>query len=122
MTAYNYPFLGRGLAFPFRVDPITGGAAITDGITDSASVALQYIQERWSIRENIDYVANHIAEAIAHILLTVPGEHDTLPEFGSRMLSIVFEPNSQEFRMTAKVYFETATARWEKRAKVVDTQ
>lgn len=122
MKYYSYPFLAKGLAFPFRINPNTGGTQLTEGNTDSVSVALQYIQERWTIREGIDYVANHVAEAISHILLTIPGEHDTLPEFGSRVLNIIFEPDTQEFRLTAKVYFETATDRWEKRAHIVDTQ
>lgn len=117
-----YPFFGHGAAFPFRIDPSVGGIQITQGVTDSVSVALQYLQENWTIRENINYVANHIAEAIAHILLTIPKEHDTLPEFGSRVMNILFEPNTQEFRLTAKVYMETSTVRWEKRAKLEDTQ
>lgn len=116
-----YPFFGSGAAFPFRVNPSTGGLQITDGVTDSVSVALQYIQESWTIREHIDYVANHIAESIAHILLTIPKEHDTLPEFGSRVLSIIFEPNTQEFRLIARTYIETASRRWEKRAYMTDT-
>jgi phage baseplate assembly protein W len=112
------PFFGRGVAFPFRINPSTGGIQLSDGNTDASSVALEYLQDSWSIRETVATHVNHIAESIAHILLTRPGEHDTLPEFGSYLFTILFEPNSYEFRQQAEVYFSTSTIRWEKRAYI----
>lgn len=112
---------GRGIGFPFRLNPSTGGVVTTAGNTDATSVALEYLQDSWSIRETVTPNVNHIAESIAHILLTRPGEHDTLPEFGSYIFMILFEPNTYEFRQIAEVYFKTSTVRWEKRAKVPDT-
>jgi len=112
------PFFGRGVAFPFRIDDDTGGVVITDGNTDNVSVALQYLNERWTIREVTNENVNHIAESIAHILLTRPLEHDTLPEFGSNIFTILFEPNTEEFRLAADHYFNHSTERWEKRAKI----
>jgi hypothetical protein len=114
------PFFGSGIGFPFRINPTTGGVVVTTGTTDMVSVALEYLQERWSIRESVPKNSNHIAESIAHILLTMPGEHDTLPEFGSNLFFILFEPNTYEFRQLAEVYFKYSTIRWEKRAFVPD--
>lgn len=114
----SLPFFGRGIAFPFRINSATGGVVITDGNRDNTSVALQYLNERWTIREETDEAVNHIAESIAHILLTRPMEHDTLPEFGSDVFTILFEPNTEEFRLAASHYFSFSTERWEKRARV----
>jgi len=113
-----YPFYGRGIGFPFRINPDTGGVVVTEGNDNANSVALSFIYERWTIRENVKTAVNHIAEAVAHILLTVPTEHDTLPEFGSYMYKLLFEPNTYEFRSMCEVYLQTAIARWEKRVSV----
>lgn len=112
------PFFGRGVAFPFRIDENNGGVVVTDGNRDSTSVALQYLNEKWTIREVTNEGVNHIAESIAHILLTRPTEHDTLPEFGSDIFTIIFEPNTEEFRLAASHYFSFSTERWEKRARI----
>lgn len=112
------PFYGKGIAFPFRINPATGGVVMTEGIGDSISVALQYLSDRWTIREDVNPQANHIAEAIAHILLTRPTEHDTLPEFGSDIFTILFEPNTEQFQVLANHYFSWSTIRWEKRARI----
>lgn len=112
------PFLGKGLAFPFRINSATGQTTTTYGFYDSISVALQYLQERWTIRDNLEaFDSNHIAECIHHILFTIQTEHDTLPEFGSRIVNILFEPNSAEFRLLCESYLKHSTERWEKRAK-----
>lgn len=116
--ARTLPFLGRGIGFPFRINEANGGVVVTDGNMDDVSVALQYLNEKWTIREETDATVNHIAESIAHILLTRPMEHDTLPEFGSEVFTILFEPNTQEFRLAAAHYFSFSTLRWEKRARV----
>jgi phage baseplate assembly protein W len=115
------PFLGKGTGFPFRINPSTGGVEVTEGNYDSISVAVQYLAERWTIRESVDELVNHIAESIHHILFTVPTEHDTLPEFGSRLINMIFEPNTMEFRIIAETFMEQSTLRWEKRAKYPDT-
>ena len=112
------PFMGKGIAFPFRVNPVTGGVLSTVGGYDNVSVALQYLNERWTIREDVHTEANHIAECIAHILLTRLTEHDTLPEFGSRLFEMLFEPNTTEFELLASHWMQTSTVRWEKRARI----
>ena len=117
------PFLGQGIGFPFRLDTSKGGARITYGSTDHVSVSLSYLQDdRWSISENVIAEENHIAEAIAHILATHPGEHDTLPSFGGQALDLVFSPNHPAFHLLAEHYFTHSTERWEKRAKIPEGQ
>lgn len=112
------PFYGKGMGFRFRLDSATGGVQITSGLADAASVALAYIREDWTIREDMNVVQNHIAECIAHILLTRPLEHDTLPPFGTELFHVIFEPNTPEFKLLAEHYFSDGAARWEKRANI----
>lgn len=116
----TYPFFGQGIGFPFRLDPAGGGVVVSSGNDDNISVALQYINERWTIREDASEAVNHIAESIAHILLTRPMEHDTLPPFGSELFVMVFEPNDDFFRLEAEHHFKFSTIRWEKRARIPD--
>lgn len=115
------PFFGKGIAFPFRIDSSTKGIQITAGNTDSTSVALEYLMENWSIREELRPKVNHIAESIAHILLTRMGEHDTLPEFGSNLYFMLFENITKETMLAAEAHFKFSTIRWEKRAKIPST-
>ncbi len=46
-----------------------------------------------------DY-AEHIRDMVEQILFTVPGERVNRPDFGSGLLQMVFEPNSQEIAAT----------------------
>jgi len=111
-------FLGKGIAFPLRINEATGGVQITEGIRNPSSVMLQYVMERWTIREDTREAENHIAESISHILLTSPTEHDTLPEFGSNIKNILFEPNHPSFHTILEHWLQWSTERWEKRARV----
>lgn len=117
----TYPFLGKGISFPLRVNPSTGGLLVSEGNTDELSVALQYLMDQWTVREEVRPKINHIAESVAHILLTKPGEYDTLPEFGSYLFKCLFEPNSYEFRFQAETFFKLSTKEWEKRAKIPES-
>lgn len=101
-----------------RINPATGGFVVTSGVDEQNSVELQYVASKWSIREDVDLPANHIAESVAHILLTKVGENDTLPWFGSKLMEAVFEPNTEEFQLLFQFYLKTATERWEKRVIV----
>ena len=114
----TYPFLGKGISFPLQVNPNTGGLLVSEGNTDELSVALQYAMDRWSVREDVRPKLNHIAESVAHILLTKPGEYDVLPEFGSYLFRCLFQPNSYEFRFQAETFFKLSTKEWEKRARI----
>jgi phage baseplate assembly protein W len=117
----TYPFLGKGISFPLQVNPATGGLLVAEGNTDELSVALQYLMDQWTIREEVRPKINHIAESVAHILLTKPGEYDTLPEFGSYLFKCLFEPNTYEFRFQAETFFKLSTKEWEKRAKIPES-
>ena len=112
------PYYGRGIGFPFRIDSQTGGVLITEGIENGESVLLQYMFDSFSLREDIDARTNHIAESIAHILLTMIGEHDTIPLFGSRVNSILFDPNHEMVAVQFEVWLQQCTARWEKRVVI----
>jgi phage baseplate assembly protein W len=112
------PFFGKGVGFPFRINTTKKGVELTVGNTDATSVALEYLMENWSIREELRPKINHIAESIAHILLTRMGEHDTLPEFGSNLYFILFENITKETMLAAEAHFKFSTIRWEKRAKI----
>ena len=112
----NPPFYGKGTAFPFRIDPATGGVAVSEGLADDLSLTLAYVMERFSSREPLDPRTNHITDAILHILWTIRGEHDTLPEFGSRVFALINRPNDVQTQQEFETWLEVATARWEKRA------
>lgn len=112
------PFLGRGLAFPFRLNESTGGAAITEGQNDNEQISFAYLLDRWTIREKTPDRQNHIAEAITNILLTRKLEHDTLPEYGSNIDNIIFDPNTDFIKNEFEVWLKICTERWEKRAFV----
>lgn len=113
------PFYGKGVSFPFRIDPSTGRVAVSEGSSDSVSVALAYLnEESWTIREETNPRQNLIAEAIANILLTRQGEHDTLPEYGGDANAFIFDSISAETKYVLDFYFRQSTIRWEKRAFV----
>lgn len=112
------PFYGKGFAFPLEIDPITGGFRMTEGNTDSMSVVLEYIPDRHTIRVVPPHERNHIADSISHILLVREGEHDTLPEFGSRLFAMTFDPNNEMTAQEFETWVEMATERWEKRARI----
>ena len=56
-----------------------------------------------------------IKDNILQILLTNPGERVRLPEFGSRLRELVFEPNDAILEGLAKIYIKEAIERWEDR-------
>ena len=113
-------YLGRGLAWPVRLDPRTGGMQITEGTFNDVSVALSYVKEQWSIRNTSGFkeTSNHIAEAIYNILLTNPDEHECLPWYFSKMQVAIFEPNTVEFELLYSTYLSFSTKRWEYRAQI----
>jgi len=113
-----YPFFGKGLKFPFSIDPNTGSVVCTEGTTDSVSIAIEYLQDYLTTGDLTALKTNHIAESLAHILLTSPLEHDTLPPFGSKLDFILFEPNDVYTQQTFSVWMEQSTIRWEKRAYI----
>ena len=61
-----------------------------------------------------------IYQSIYCILNTMLGERVFLPEFGSRLHELVFEPNDEIVADLAKLYICDALAKWEKRITVTD--
>ena len=114
----SLPIYGKGIGWPFRIHSSTGSVVVTQGGDDEVSVALSYLGDRWTIREDPNPAVNHIAESIAHILMTRQMEHDTLPEFGSDLYMFLFEPNDDLMYGEARHYFSWSTDRWEKRARI----
>ena len=93
-------FLGKGTRYPFRFDA-AGGVAVTEGAGPEHA---------------------HIHESIWQILSTRPGERFFLPEFGSRLPELVFQPNDVVFRALARQFIVDAVKRWEKRVKVTKVE
>jgi hypothetical protein len=92
----NDDFLGKGIKFPFQFNVIGG--------TETSVAA----SEKY----------DHINESIQQILSTSPGERVMLPEFGSRLRELLFEPNNAVLKALARVYVIDAIKRWEKRVIV----
>jgi phage baseplate assembly protein W len=119
MNNRTAPFLGRGAAFPLRLNS-GGGLLITDGTMDEPSVAVQYLPDGYTLQDQAFGAGNHIAESIAHILQVIPGERDTLPEFGSYILNLIFDPNNFFTRKEFEIWTEVSTDKWERRARIPD--
>jgi uncharacterized protein len=83
----------RGFAFPLRLDA-------------HRRIAMSVGEQR-------------IRESIVTILGTEQGERLMRPDFGSRLRSLVFEPNSPATANLARFYIEDALARWEPRIEQV---
>lgn len=111
------PFFGRGVAFPLRLS-VTGGLLVTDGSTDAPAIAVQYLPDGYTLEPQLYDGGNHIAESVAHILQVIPGERDTLPEFGSRINDVLFDPNDIHTQQEFETWVEVATERWERRASI----
>ena len=91
---------------------------MNSGNNNAASIAVEYLLDRASIREDTGRAENHVADSIGNIIFTNQFEHDTLPEFGSRTNNILFDPNHQAVAYEFEVWVEESTKRWEKRASV----
>jgi Bacteriophage baseplate protein W len=90
MTMNNYsPFVGRGVAFPFRIAP-DGGLALAEGDEE-------------------------IAESIRLILGTSPGERPMRPAFGCPIHDYVFAPADATTASLIAADVRQALNRWEPR-------
>jgi phage baseplate assembly protein W len=85
-------FLGRGLAFPLRVNA-RGEIALSSGARD-------------------------IEESIHIILSTRPGERVMRPEFGCRAHDLLFEPRTSATESRMRRYVIQALRLWEPRIEV----
>lgn len=89
-------FVGRGIAFPMRVDQ-SGAIAFTSGTTD-------------------------IDASLRMILTTAPGERVMRPFFGCRIWELLFEPiNANTMGLMSEAVRE-AVGRWEPRITLEDVR
>lgn len=86
--------IGRGWAFPLKIDP-QGGIALTG--------------ER-----------DEIEQAILIILGTSIGTRVMRPTFGSRLHELVFAPNNSHTAAQARRFVEEALGMWEPRIRVTE--
>jgi phage baseplate assembly protein W len=84
--------IGRGWAFPPKIDP-QGGLALTS--------------ERSELEQSIQI-----------ILTTTPGQRVMRPTFGCRLQELVFAPNNSHTAAQARRYVEEALGMWEPRIRV----
>lgn len=54
----------------------------------------------------------HIRDLIEQVLFTAPGERVNRPDFGSGVLDLVFEPNSEALAAATRLGVEGALQRW----------
>jgi uncharacterized protein len=89
-------FIGRGIAFPMRVDQ-SGSIATSSGVGD-------------------------IDSSIRMILTTAPGERLMRPDFGCRIWELLFEPiNANTMGLMSEAVKE-AVGRWEPRVTLDDVR
>lgn len=87
-------YIGRGIAFPMRVDA-SGSIAMTSGVED-------------------------IEKSMKVILSTAPGERPMRPEFGCHIWDQLFEPINVNTLGLMEEAVRNALTRWEPRAEVTD--
>ncbi|MEK7253533.1 MAG: GPW/gp25 family protein [Bacteroidota bacterium] len=54
----------------------------------------------------------HIRDLVEQVLFTAPGERVNRPDFGSGLLQLVFEPNSDELAATLQFLTQAALNQW----------
>jgi phage baseplate assembly protein W len=65
---------------------------------------------------------DRIRQSIYYILSTIPGERLLMPQFGSKLGSLIFDPNDDTFADLAKIYVEEALSKWEPRITVTNVE
>jgi Bacteriophage baseplate protein W len=87
----------RGPAFPFAIDPASGGVAVAEG-------------------------ADKLRANLRVLLGTRLGERPMLREYGTRLRSLVHEPNDDVLSSLALDQLREAVLRWEPRVMVVNSR
>jgi hypothetical protein len=87
----------KGLAFPFRIDPATGGLGWTSGHD--------------KLRQNVRV-----------ILSTRVGERPMLRDFGTRIPSLVHDPNDDVLADAVQTQAREALLQWEPRILITATR
>lgn len=94
---FDNKWIGRGMEMPYPFNPNTGGIQINTG-------------------------SDRLHQSIHYILSTIPGERFFLPEFGSKLYLLLFEPNDYILRDLIQVYIKEALDRWEPRITVLSVE
>ena len=68
---------------------------------------------------NINTGTDRLHQSIYYILSTIPGERFFVPEFGSKLYLVLFEPNDYITSDLIKTYVKEALDRWEPRIEVI---
>lgn len=89
-TNYQNEIIGYGLQVPYSFDEASGKTVSNTGIA-------------------------RINQSIHHILSTRVGSRFFLPEFGSKLYKLIFEPNDYILKEFLIQYTKEALAKWEKR-------
>lgn len=63
-----------------------------------------------------------IRDSVVTILLTDIGQRFFVPDFGSRLRELVFEPNDMVLATLAQEYVRTALGRWEDRIGIINVK
>ena len=87
----------QGVAFPFRIDPVTGGVAWASG-------------------------SDKIRQDVRIILSTRLGERPMLRDFGTRLPSLVHDPNDDVMADLLQNQARQALLQWEPRIMVTSIQ
>jgi len=90
--ANRYGYLGTATAYPITISK--GAAKIASGL---------------------DVVEN----AIIMILMTPVGTRPLMPEYGSKLTELIYEPNDEILGRLLDSYITEALSRWEKRIRVL---
>lgn len=88
-------WLGKGMRFPIRPDPVTGRLLTSTGM-------------------------ELVRQSIEQILDTEPGERIMLPEFGCGLQRYLMEPNTLTTRSAMEHDITDALTRWEPRIRLTD--
>jgi uncharacterized protein len=86
-----------GVAFPFRIDPVTGGVAWASG-------------------------ADKLRQNVRLVLTTRAGERPMLREYGTRIHSLVHDPNDDVLVELLRTQAQQALLQFEPRVLVTQTQ
>ena len=65
-----------------------------------------------SIFKSLDTIADQTKENLKSLILTKRGERYMLPEFGTNLIYMLFEPITHEFNDSVKNSITTAIAKW----------
>lgn len=92
----------------YQLEIIGTGLQVPDSFNDTSG------------RVNYNTGGERIDQAIKHILGTPVGLRYFVPEFGSRIHELIFEPNDYILRDMLILYVNEALTRWEPRIKVLE--